>query len=234
MEYLILCGGYGTRFQKVSKTIPKILVEIKNGISMLDWLIEEYIPENSKIILASGHLHEKIYEYVDLKKYRSKLTFSREKNKMGTGGAIIKASSLIQSEEFIVLNGDTIQEVKISDFLEKSKLENGVVINIGCSKANYEDSGNLVINQDNLIVNFSEKKNPELFIGKDLKLCSSLGMYRCNTKFFQTIKKSCLSLEDELLPQLVIEKKASASIFNHKYYDFGTLDRYQKFIGNNL
>ena len=198
MEFVILCGGYGTRFQKVSKTLPKILVQIKSGISMLDWLIEEYLPLKSKVILATGYLHQTIFQYVEEKNYRSKILFSQENNKMGTAGAIINASSLIESDDFIVLNGDTIQEVQISDFLEKSKLENNLVINVGCSKAYYEDSGNLIINKENLIVDFSEKKNSKIFPGKDLRLCSSLGMYRCKSEYFKNIKKSCLSLEDEL------------------------------------
>ena len=58
-NFVILCGGYGTRFQKVSKTLPKILIDIKPGITMLDWLIQEYLPSRSKILLATGHLHEK-------------------------------------------------------------------------------------------------------------------------------------------------------------------------------
>ena len=55
-NFVILCGGYGTRFQKVSKTLPKILIDIKPGITMLDWLIQEYLPSRSKILLATGHL----------------------------------------------------------------------------------------------------------------------------------------------------------------------------------
>ena len=45
---------------KVSKVLPKILVEISEGITMLDWLMEEYLPKNSKVILATGHLHKTI------------------------------------------------------------------------------------------------------------------------------------------------------------------------------
>ena len=145
MEYVILCGGYGTRFQKVSKTLPKILVEIKPGITMLDWLIEEYLPKKSKIILASGHLHKKIYQHVKNKRYDNEVLFSEEKTKMGTGGAIINAVNFIDLEEFIVLNGDTIQEVKISDFLSHSNLRDDLVINVGCSKANNDDSGKIII-----------------------------------------------------------------------------------------
>ncbi len=234
MEFVILCGGYGTRFQKVSTTLPKILVEIKPGISMLDWLIEDYLPKRSKIILASGHLHKKIYEYVKNKRYDHEILFSQEKTKMGTGGAIANASNFIESAEFIALNGDTIQEVEISDFLSQSNLKNNVVINVGCSKANNDDSGKIIVNEDNLIINFSEKKTPLYPSSGTHKLYSSLGMYRCKSEYFKKMTPTFVSLEDELLPKLVIDKKASASIFNETYHDFGTLERYQKIIGNKF
>ena len=56
------------------------------------------------------------------------------KEKLGTGGAIIKSSRLIDSEDFIVLNGDTIQEIKISEFL-KNQILRKEVINVGCTKS---------------------------------------------------------------------------------------------------
>ncbi len=234
MEFVILCGGYGTRFQDVSKILPKILINISKSMTMLDWIMEEYLPINSKVILATGHLHKTIYNYVYKKSYRNKILFSEEKTKLGTGGAIINATSLVHSKEFIVLNGDTIQEVKMADFLNQSALKDGAIINIGCSKANNNDSGRIIVNSDNLVINFSEKKIPSYLKGNDLRLCSSLGMYRCSTAYFQKINKTCISLEEELLPKLVEDKKVFASVFDKNYHDFGTLERYQKIIGNNL
>ena len=234
MEFVILCGGYGTRFQRVSKILPKILVEISEGITMLDWLFEEYLPKKCKVILATGHLHKTIFKYVEKKIYRKNILFSQEKTKLGTGGAIINASNLVNSKEFIVINGDTIQEVKISDFINQSKLKDNAVINVGCSEANNDDSGKIIIDSNNLILSFSEKRNPSYSKGNNLKLCSSLGMYRCKTEYFQKMDKACISLEEEILPQLVADKKAFASLFRESYHDFGTFDRYQKIIGNNF
>ena len=51
-NFVILCGGSGKRFQRVSLKTPKILAEIKPGIRMLDWLLIDYLPINSRIILG--------------------------------------------------------------------------------------------------------------------------------------------------------------------------------------
>ena len=49
-------------WKKISKSFEiqiKIIAEICLGIPMLDWLIEDYLPLNSSIILATGH-HMKV------------------------------------------------------------------------------------------------------------------------------------------------------------------------------
>ena len=51
VEFVILCGGYGTRFQDVSKILPKILINISKSMTMLDWIMEEYLPINSKVLI---------------------------------------------------------------------------------------------------------------------------------------------------------------------------------------
>ena len=233
INFVILCGGYGTRFQDISKKIPKILIEINHNLTMIDWLINEYLPEKSRIIFATGHLHEKIYQYVNTKGYKKRISFSYEKEKLGTGGAIINASKMIDTDDFIVLNGDTIQEIKISDFLIKSELNNNEVINLGCTTAEINDSGKLLIEKNNSIVSFTEKTIPK-YISRDIKkVCSSIGIYRCRTNYFKELPLKNISLEHDMLPKLIEQKKAKATIFNKLYHDFGTAERYKNLIKKN-
>ena len=63
--YCFMWRIWEKRFQKVSKNLPKILAEISPGISMLDWLVQDYLPLKSSIILATGHLHDKVSEYIE-------------------------------------------------------------------------------------------------------------------------------------------------------------------------
>ena len=64
INFVILCGGLGKRFQAVSKELPKILIDINHNGSMLNWLLNEYIPQGSSVILSTGHLHEKVFDYL--------------------------------------------------------------------------------------------------------------------------------------------------------------------------
>ena len=231
--FIILCGGFGTRFQKVSKHLPKILAEIKSDVCMLDWLINEYLPPKSIVILATGYLHHKISEHLSNKTYKSDVVVVKETSKLGTGGAIINASRFVKTEEFVALNGDTIQELSICQFLKSSKLEDGSIINIGCTTQNKSDSGKITLDKSNFIKSFEEKPT-DSFQDKNIQYVSSLGIYRCNTKYFRNMPISLVSLEEELLPELIKNKKAKASIFNSNYEDYGTYLRYKKLVSKNF
>lgn len=226
-NFVILCGGYGTRFQKISKTIPKIIIDIKPNFTMLDWLIEEFLPDNSKLILATGYLHEKILNFVENKWYKNRIIISHEKIKLGTAGSIINASRLIQDNDFIVLNGDTIQEVPIDSFIKKSELLDDEVLNIACTTKDIDDSGKIIVDSKNYILNFTEKESINYYSKKDYQVGTNLGIYRCKTSFFKKLDILPLSLEYQLIPELISQKKVKASLFSFGYYDFGTYSRYR-------
>ena len=231
--FVILCGGSGKRFQRVSQTLPKILVEISPGISMIDWLVNNYLPSRSSIILATGHLHEKVSDYIRKKNYRNNIIFAKEREKLGTGGALINASRFAEAEEFIALNGDTIHSLSIESFLKKSKLNSEDVINIGCTIRNKKDSGKILIDKNNYIKSFTEKKIPMGEIQGNKNVVSSLGIYRCKTNFFRNLPIKMISLEEKLLPELVEKKIVRASIFKSDFQDFGTFERYSELKKKN-
>ena len=222
---VILCGGFGTRFQKVSTETPKILANLKSGLTMLDWLIDYYLPQDLKIILATGHLHQSIEQYVSNKEYNNRVEFSFEDKPLGTAGAIVKASRKVSNLSFIVINGDTIQEIDFNKFYQKSTLKENSIINIGCTKYNFNDSGTLLLDDNSYVSQFLEKQDLNAFGGNHVKY-TNLGIYCCQTQFFRDINIQRLSLEEELLPKLVKKKLVQASIFDVDFHDFGTLERY--------
>ena len=57
-------------------------------------------------------------------------------------------------------------------------------------------------------------------------------MYRCNSNYFKNLEIENKSFEEDILPLLVQERKAKASIFIEEFQDFGTFSRYNKLINN--
>ena len=56
----ILCGGYGKRLKPLTDNVPKPLLEIKDGYTILDKQILQFKYAGvNRVVLLCGHLHEK-------------------------------------------------------------------------------------------------------------------------------------------------------------------------------
>ena len=108
MQAIILCGGLATRLGDSAKTIPKVLLDIA-GKTMLEWQIQLLKDANvQEVILASGHLHDVLYERVGTYYAGLRIRYAKEEKKLGTGGAIQNAMGHISRSPFFVLNGDVL------------------------------------------------------------------------------------------------------------------------------
>ncbi len=108
MQVIILCGGLATRLGDISKKRPKILLEV-GGRTVLDWQLDLLREAGIKeTILASGHLHDLLYEQVGDYRQGMHICYAKENKKLGTGGAIANAMKYIHTSPFFVLNGDIL------------------------------------------------------------------------------------------------------------------------------
>ena len=110
-EVVILAGGFGTRLSHVLGNVPKPMAPVY-GKPFLTYLLRRLEQAGAKhIILATGYRHEVIEQYFGTH-YRSlQLSYSREDKPLFTGGAILQASRLVQGDDFLVLNGDTLFDI---------------------------------------------------------------------------------------------------------------------------
>ena len=110
MQAVILCGGLSTRLGSLTKKVPKILLPIGDR-AIIDYQIDLLKTASvTEVVLASGHLHEVIFEHIGHQYKGLKVLYSREHKRLGTGGAIKNAMNYIKSESFFALNGDILIE----------------------------------------------------------------------------------------------------------------------------
>ena len=108
MQAIILCGGLATRLGETTKTLPKILLEIA-GKTVLEWQIQLLRDVGvTTVILASGHLHDVLYEHVGDTYGAMCIRYAKEEKRFGTGGAVQNAMQQINTSPFFVLNGDIL------------------------------------------------------------------------------------------------------------------------------
>lgn len=119
MQAAILAGGRGKRLQPITDYIPKPLIPVAN-IPILEWQLR-YLKDHdiTEVVVCTGYKAEMIRNYL-VRHHHDTVTVSVEDTPMGTGGAIKNAANLITGDEFIVLNGDVITDIAVSDLATNS------------------------------------------------------------------------------------------------------------------
>lgn len=130
MRAIILCGGLSTRLGDITKSVPKVLLEIK-GSTVLKWQIEKLKTVGvTEVVLAAGHLADELRNAVGDSLGGVKIIYAVEPERLGTGGAIKFAwSHLPDSEEpTIVLNGDILSDANLPQMAEQLRADSDGIL----------------------------------------------------------------------------------------------------------
>ena len=111
MKGFILAAGFGTRLRPITYTVPKPMVPLCNR-PLIAWAVDSFLASAvHDIIVNLHHLPEPLEEYLRAEfAGRATFSFSREAEILGTGGGIRRVRPLLDGEEeFLLVNGDTVQ-----------------------------------------------------------------------------------------------------------------------------
>lgn len=220
IDVVILCGGKGTRLGRLTKNLPKPMLKI-DGKPFLDFILDYFSSYGfKKFVLCAGYRSEKIKKYYKEKGGR-KIVFSVEKKPLGTGGAILYARKLINSDRFFVANGDSFLKADLDSFLV-SHTRRKALISIALSRINHRlDCGYVSLNKSRMITSFNEKS-----LGNKAKYFNS-GVYIFDKKVFSYMPSGKFSLEYDFFPKLM-KKKIYGFLVKQEPLDIGTPERLKK------
>lgn len=108
MKVMILAAGRGERMRPLSDTVPKPLLEV-GGKPLILYLIDRLARQGFRdLVINHSHLGEKISAYLgDGSRYGVRILYSHEAGGgLETGGGIFKALAQIDTDPFVVVNGD--------------------------------------------------------------------------------------------------------------------------------
>lgn len=226
-EVVILAGGTGSRLKNLLTDRPKILAEI-GGKPFLDILIDQlWEQEVSRIILCLGYLKEKIITYIKSRTLEDerfgKLDFVIEERPLGTGGAVKNALEAIKSNHFFLMNGDSIWKgLDLRDIYDFHIEKDSAVSIALCPKTNAHEYGRVSLGDKSRIVQFAEKNK---LPGAGLV---SAGVYLIKKEALSHIPQGeKLSLEYDILPELVKNGVCYGLEIDGDFLDIGTPDRFQ-------
>ncbi|MEM3086493.1 MAG: sugar phosphate nucleotidyltransferase [Halobacteria archaeon] len=112
---MVLCGGHGKRLMPLTQDIPKPLVELRPGYTILDRQLFDFSAANiNRAILLTGHLGDKIEKRYGKEFKGVKIEYSVEEEPKGTLFAIRQGMEMAgPGTEVVVRNGDVVADVNL-------------------------------------------------------------------------------------------------------------------------
>jgi NDP-sugar pyrophosphorylase family protein len=176
-----------------------------------------------EFIVCTGHGGDSIRGYFgEGKGLGLSIQYTAERELLGTGGAIKLAEKWIDSEQFLVGNGDTYFEVNLADMLRFHESHGGIgTLALAC-KEDPGRYGKVFCDRDGRITSFQEKAE-----GRESGYING-GLYAFRKGLFRHIapNRPC-SLEREILPSLIGEGLYGFPVDGY-FIDIGVPEDYEK------
>ena len=209
IDLVILAGGKGTRIKKYLQGLPKPMLKF-NGKHFLNYIINLTSKYNfNTIYILTGYKSDIIYRKFHNKTFNFvKVKCIKEKKEMGTAGALHLIKKKINN--FILLNGDTLFDIDYLKLINSIKKNNYGSMSLLANKK----QKSIKLNSLTLTNNFVEySSNGHLMNG---------GVYFFKKKFLNLISNKKCSLENDILPTLIKNKKINGIVFDNFFIDIGT------------
>lgn len=224
MQAIILAGGLGTRLKSVVNDRPKPMALIGKK-PFVEYVIEGLIEFGIyDIIFAVGYMGDMIEAYFGKgERWNINICYAYEEELLGTAGAIKNAGKFISEDFFFVLNGDTYYRYdfrKLRQYSVQNDLDMAIILRNVTNASRY-GRVNMI---DGILTSFNEKS------GETSQGLINGGIYLMKRKMLLEIPKGKVSLENEMIPQWLRQKKKIGGLVNDGYFiDIGIPEDYQKF-----
>ena len=206
---LILCGGKGERLRPLTHNIPKPLIRV-NKKPILSYIFDHLTKYNlNDFVIATGYKSHKIEDYLQQMKpkFRYRIVDSGDVDIIQR----IKDASVYIKNDFMVLYGDTISDIDISNLIKFHRSHNNLItITVWPLKTQF---GLVEISEDSHVISFQEKP----VLGKWI----NIGYFYFNFEMMQMINQ--YDTFEELLIASSKQKLLSAYKHNNMHLTINNL-----------
>ena len=199
MEAVILVGGKGSRLQSVVNDRPKPMAAVA-GRPFVEWLLLSLRAQGvQRIIFSTGYMSEMVETHFgNGRKWDIDVSYSLDPFPLGTAGAVRHALKQVESNHFLVVNGDSYCRANISR-LEERHLSQGARASLWTVPVDdCRRYGSVDLDKNGAVHAFLEKpfeKQPGLI---------NAGVYLLEREVVESIPEGkTYSLETDFFPSLI-------------------------------
>lgn len=153
-----MAGGEGTRLRPMTANQPKPLLPVVNRPIMEHVLLLLKRHGFTETVVTVQFLAALIRNYFgDGEEFGMNLSYATEEMPLGTAGSVKNAAEALRDDRFLVISGDALTDIDLSDMLRFHK-ENGAMVTIGLKRVpNPLEFGIIIVDDEGRIQRFLEK-----------------------------------------------------------------------------
>ena len=154
---MILVGGRGTRLRTTVSDRPKVLAPV-NDRPFLTYILDQLVSAGfQEVILCTGYMGDMVKETFGYSYGNLTITYSQEKEPLGTGGALRLALPMIKTEYILAMNGDSFVDASLAEYLNWHVSMKAKASLLMVKVNDTRRYGQVEVNRDGGIVGFEEK-----------------------------------------------------------------------------
>jgi NDP-sugar pyrophosphorylase family protein len=211
VKVAILAGGLGTRLGALAEGLPKPMIDI-GGRPYLERVVESFARCGLRdIVMLTGHRAEVIEKHFgDGRRFGVSIVYSREREPLGTGGAVCQARDLL-GERFILTYGDVLRLFDYDRFVREHR-QPCLAVYPRQTIGNVEIDGNRVVRFD--------KRAPELSY-------IDAGFCVMPHEVLDWLPERG-SFEESVFPRLIAEGRLTCEVVDLNFCDIGTPEELER------
>jgi mannose-1-phosphate guanylyltransferase/phosphomannomutase len=158
MKAVVMAGGFGTRIQPLTNSIPKPMLPILNKPMMEHTMMSLKALGIKEFIVLLYFKPEIIKDYFkDGSDFGINITYVVPDDDYGTAGAVKKAQEFIGNENFIIISGDLVTDFDFQKIFDYHKAKESKLTITLTSVDNPLEFGVVIANEEGKIEKFLEK-----------------------------------------------------------------------------
>ena len=217
MDAMILSAGLGTRMRPLTHTLPKPLVEVGKFRLVEHHLINLKKAGVGRVIVNRSYLAGKFSEFIgNGSSYGLEIFYSDEGEiPLETGGGIVRALPLIESDSFIVVSADIWCDYRFSD-LQMLDADRSCLVLV--SNPRHHPNGDFVLSDGRIELPSNKKNSPTLTYS---------GIGRLRKDMFASVRESVFPL-NQVFRSAIDLQQLWGTVHTGMWFDVGTMERLEE------